>query len=483
MRFLVALSICISFAGDSLAQTIKDQIGFTALDAEVGSLENGAGLIVGQVEAPSGTAYLPDLSSIEFAGKTITDGSGSNVGINSHAQSVAIRQFGSSTSISPGVTSITGYEANHWINSVLGFDVDPVAVGEQKAAPLAQSFSVMNHSYIGNGLLAADAVEINRRIDLVAERDNVTMVVAANNGAANPNPQLFSHSYNTITVGLTDGGHSHGSTTINGAGRIKPDIVAPHGTMPNNSFTSFSTPVVSSAATLLRHKGVNMGGGNAIQNEVTKAVLLAGATKDEFPGWSNTSTQPLDSTFGAGELNIYNSYYILDAGEFDGGATEGATLDVTARGWDYEASLADSASAFYNFEVTSPAADASIILTWNVDVSDSGGVLDYDTLELANLDLRLYDSSSTFMGSLIGESISMVDNVEHLFLQGLTTGDYTIAVSSTSGSTDYALAWQFTAVPEPSSLASCLLGVAVLVLRRRRSLERFQLGCRVSAPI
>ncbi|GAB5404209.1 MAG: hypothetical protein Aurels2KO_24400 [Aureliella sp.] len=432
-------------------------------------MEDGTGILVGQVEAPDGSNnYLPNAGSAEFFGKTITDGSGTNAGTNGHAQSVGIRQYGNSTSISPGVTSITGYEANDWINRVLGFDTDPGTAGEQKAVPSAQNFSVMNHSYIGNGLTSSSATEYNRRMDLVAERDNVTMVVAANNGSANATPQLFAPSYNSITVGLTDGTHSHTPTSVNGSGRLKPEIVAPHGTMPSNSFTSFSTPVVASAAALLRHKGSNMGGGNAIRNEVTKAVLLAGATKDEFSGWSNTPTQPLDGTYGAGELNIYNSYHILDGGEFDGGAIEAATLDVAARGWDYEANLADAASLYYNFEVTSPSAEASVILTWNVDISDAGGILDYDTLNLANLDLRLYDSSSSFLGSLIGESISTIDNTEHLYLQGLTPGDYTIAVNSTSGSTDYALAWQFTAVPEPSALTGGLIAMAGVLLRRRR---------------
>lgn len=452
------------FASAALAQTVKDQVGFTQLSLEVGAgLEDGTGITVGQVEAPDGNGnYLPNLAAAEFTGKIITDGSGSNAGTNSHANSVAVRQYGNSTSLSPGVTSVTGYEANDWINSVLGFDTDSVMAGEQKAAPMAQNFSVMNHSYIGNGLTVAEATEINRRMDLVAERDNVTMVVGANNGAANATPQIFAQSYNSITVGLTNGNHSHTPTNLNGVGRLKPEIVAPAGA------TSFSTPVVASAATLLRQQGASSPSPNAILNEVTKAVLLAGATKDEFPGWSNSSTQPLDATFGAGELNIYNSYQIMAGGEFDGGASEGATLDIASRGWDYEASLADQASLFYNFEVTSPTANASVILTWNTSISDTGGVLDYDTLDLANLDLRLYDSSSTFMGSLIGESISTVDNVEHLYLLGLATGDYTLAVSSTSGATDYALAWQFTAVPEPSSLAALAIGCIFFLRRRRR---------------
>ena len=73
------------------------------------------------------------------------------------------------------------------------------------------------------------------------------------------------------------------------------------------------------------------------------------------------------------------------------------------------------------------------------------------------------------MGSLVAASLSTVDNVEHLYLQGLTTGNYTIAVNSTSGASDYALAWQITAVPEPNSLAILALAASLVSLRRKRT--------------
>lgn len=466
---LVVGCVVLSTASPSLAQTDKDKVGFTQLALEEGgSLEDGAGLSVGIVEAPDGSSnYLPNTADGQFSGKTITNGTpGGSSAANGHATSVGRRFFGNTSSMSPGVTSITGFEANDWIGRVLGFDTDPVAAGNQKAAPLSQSsFAVMNHSYIGNGNSLADATEMNRRLDLVADRDNVTMIVGANNSGSTP--QLFAHAYNNITVGLTDGGHSTGATTFNGSGRFKPDIVAPHGTMPSNSFTSFSTPFVSSAATVLRHKGNNMGG-NAALNEVTKAVLLAGATKDEFGGWSNSPTQPLDSTFGAGELNIYNSYNILDGGEFNGTSSIMTAPVIPDMGWDYVDSITTSESLFYNFDIVSPSADASIILNWNVSISDSGGVLDYDTMDFANLDLQLYNSAGGVLGSLVAESISTVDNVEHLYLTGLATGEYSIAVQGISGTTDYALAWNITAVPEPSTLAVCFLGLTSLHFRRRK---------------
>ncbi len=451
------------FPAASQAQTQREATGYNQLVAEVGAaLEDGSGIQVGLVEGPSGAAYLPNTTEAEFTGKTFIDATGTNVGSSGHATIVSRSQFGNNTSLSPGVSTITGYEANDWVGRVLGFD--------SKTVPLTQNFAVMNHSYIANNLSIADATEYNRRIDFLVNRDNITMTVGANNGAASAVPQLWSHSYNTITVGLTNGNHSHGTTTFNGPGRIKPDIVAPP--PPGAAFTSYSTPLVASAATVLRQQGMNSGNPNAIQNEVTKAVLMAGATKNGLPSWSNSSTQPLDGTFGAGELNIYNSYHIMEAVEFNGAATEPAA-SVSSLGWDYDDAIAAGQMSYYNVDLSSLQNEASILLTWNADVSDAGGVLDYDTLTLANLDLKLYNSTNSFLDSLIAESSSTVDNVEHLYLTNLSAGRYTFAVEGISGATDYGLAWRFTSVPEPSmfGLLACVSGLAITRYRRRTSQE------------
>ena len=62
-------------------------------------------------------------------------------------------------------------------------------------------------------------------------------------------------------------------------------------------------------------------GTDGARSEVIKAMLMAGATKGEFANWidpttglvnpwNRTQTRPLDDVFGAGELNVYNSYLI-----------------------------------------------------------------------------------------------------------------------------------------------------------------------------
>jgi len=255
------------------------------------------------------------------------------------------------------------------------------------------------------------------------------------NNNTDPLPHLLSQSYNAIAIGRTDGIHSSGLTNLvnYGVGRSKPDLVLPRGT------TSAATSSASSAATLL-HSAVGESS-DAGKSETMKAILLAGATKEEFPGWSRSTTQPLDDTFGAGELNVYNSYLMIEGGQTVGSPDATGALTVNSSGWDYQ-TVNPGSDLFYNFEVPvgSTAAELSIILAWNVEVAGS-----FNSESLANLDLALYDSTAGFLNTLVDESLSTVDNVEHIYQTGLGPGTYTLKVSgdmSNPTSRDFGLAWR-----------------------------------------
>jgi hypothetical protein len=58
------------------------------------------------------------------------------------------------------------------------------------------------------------------------------------------------------------------------------------------------------------------------------------------------------------------------------------------------------------------------------------------------MDLKIFDSTTSFLGTEIGSSRSFVDNVEHIYLRNLKAGLYTIQVSST-GDSAFGLAWNF----------------------------------------
>ena len=86
---------------------------------------------------------------------------------------------------------------------------------------------------------------------------------------------------------------------------------------------------------------------------------------------------------------------------------------------------------------------------------------------LADLNLELFDSSGTFLGTLLDASNGSAYNNEHIFFEGLDAGDYTFRISGNSA-TDFGFSWNIQSVPEPSSAALLGLGALALISRRRR---------------
>ncbi|MEE9404260.1 MAG: PEP-CTERM sorting domain-containing protein [Algisphaera sp.] len=441
-----------------------EYVGYNALLAEKGAaLEDGSGVKVMQAEA--GSAYAPNAAW--FPHKTFTQGSATaSNGTSGHASSVGINFYGAdwdaAQTMTHGISDVTIYGANDYIGVALGSSF-------QKSPPAAQGFDVGNHSYVGGwGNTANDLTyyaDRMRRFDYVINRDNTVMAVATSTAG------LMAASYNAISVGESDGGHGQGLNTKHGEGRYKPDLVAPGGS------TSGSTPIVASAAALLREAAA---GTNAIQNEVIKANLFAGAAKT-FSGiadgvaysvtdWSHTTTQPLDQRYGFGEVNIYNSYHIFEGGEFAASTTEPVS-DIGDQGWDY-GNFNGTDDLYYNFTIApgQAATELSAALVWNDNVIDDDPSIFFNPASsLANLDLELFDSSGNFLDSLIDASLSTAYNTEHIYLTDLAAGDYTFRLSGDMA-TDYGFSWRMstTAVPEPASAA--VLGLLTLgaFARRRR---------------
>ena len=464
--FCVAVGVLTSVERAS-AQTWQEQIGYDKLVNELGSVEDGTGITVSMGEAdtnssPSIFTYLPDSANAGLAGKTIIDGSGLSTGTPSGHATTQARSILGDISIAQGASEVTVYEASDYLNRILGFS----GGGD----PLAQPFKVQSHAWIGNGLSVSDAENLLQRLDYMIPQNGVSVQVGLNNNSGNPQPQLLGQAYNVISVGRTDGNHSRGLTTLYGAGRLMPDVVIPG---PN---TSRSTSRTSSVMTVLHQKAVNDGNTDASRPVSMKAILMAGATKDEFPGWARTTTQPLDPVFGAGEVNIYNSYKILASGETDGSLSVPVGPTITARGWDYGESIDSGAPLYYNFEVGSGQEfrDVSILLTWDMDITDGDpGILFSPVTSLADMSLSLYDSTGSPLASLLDQSLSTVDNVEHIFLTSLTEGLYSIEIS-TDSTTDFALAWNATVIPEPQHavIIGIFMMIGLMVYRRDRQRRR-----------
>ena len=316
------------------AQTWKDRVGFTDLMNQLGAnTPDGSGIIVSMVEAPNGSGfYFPLTSNSEFSGKTLIDGSGGGTNTSAHANTMAQNFFGNTIGMASGVTTVTVYEANDWLGNVLNLSTG--------TDPIAQNFSVQNHSWIGNFSDDADNLNALQRVDYVADQNEVTMVVGTNNNnelnASKPHPRLLTHAFNAIAVGVTDSTHSRGNTLIYTPGRIRPDVVVFNGS------TSSATAITSGAATILHDQANDIvdvtARTNARRTETIRSIILAGATKEEFADWDRTTTRPLDDIYGAGELNVYNNYMIMNGGEFEGSTSEPVSA-VGDYGYDYREGL------------------------------------------------------------------------------------------------------------------------------------------------
>ena len=463
----------------------KDDIGYTKLLERYTDVADGSGVTVYQVEGTdSSSRYRPSATTsgtgTEFTGKTFTFIDTSTVtGTSVHAVDVAENFYGNTISIASGVTDIYSSSASYYLNYILNY------AGGAMGAPVTAYGKIQNNSWIGANS-GTNSTELNllNRLDYQINRDNFVNVVGVANyetGYTTPyNPQynLLACSYNSIAVGVSSGNHYYGDTSaVNGAGRLKPDLVSTSYGGLGGYKTSYATAVVSSAAAILWDKAGETGLNNARNSYVMKALLLGGTTKDglktsaTLPGmpnheWSHTEYDPIDQVFGAGQLNIYNSYRMLTAGE----QTASSSVDVSEIGWD-QGTASSSTAQKYFFEITSDNAAAGMkfaaTLAWNASTS----VLTYNniSLSLANLDLKLYTADGYVLGDLLEQSISGADgstsqNVELIYTD-LAVGRYCLEVLSNTNNINYGLVWGN--VPEPATITLLILGGAALLRRRK----------------
>lgn len=437
----IRVAICVLFLGVGLVSPawsdFKEDVGWNVLKQTLGdAMPNGSGITVSQIEANAAVPdsdeeqekevrYYPDVDDPEFVAKTITLLSEHFAGtdVSGHATKVGRYLYGGTTSMASGISDVDVWEANHW--NTTGF----LNAGTMDA-PEVETRRIENHSWIGEGspLFVADTL---RRIDYVINRDNTIVIAGLGNAHPEITPVLLSNFYNGITVGMTNGTHSE-DRALKAAGRIKPDIVVPL------NATSFCTPVVAaSAAMLLETVDGDFSLSAAANPEVIKAILMAGATKEEFDSWTPAADTYLDATYGAGELNIYNSYFILAGGEQEASASG----LVSNTGWDFNTATTSPLGRRYFFEVPldEEMKNLSVILTWNRKFGDSH--LDTQNA-LADMNLRLYRAVGfNPQGAPIVQSTASNHNVEHLYLSSLDAGRYVLEVTSDTADVEYGLAW------------------------------------------
>ncbi len=437
------------------------EIGATALPSVTTNL-NGLGVRVCQVEAETSTnppafEVTPSQQGLStnvftyLSSVGVTNTFPNSVGADSaHADYVAGIFYAVGTGVATNVAHVDNYDANFFVQ-VYQFGINSYSV----VLPSSNiDDPVVNQSFIFNGVSTTLQAAIDQAYDNYAAQYKTLFVSAPGNGGSVNPPGT---SYNGICVGAYGGSSSVGPTLDNG--RAKPDLVAP---APE---TSFSTPIVSGAAALIMQAGLRGDGGidsnSAADIRTVKALLLNGAVKPL--GWTNLAPSPLDSRYGAGLLNVLNSYEQLAGGKSSfiqttttpiGGEhpPAGATgSSAVLSGWDFNtnssSTTADTVNHYY-FNVTNSLTEseftAAATLVWNRQK---------DQTNINNLQLYLYDCASS---NLIACSTSLVDNVQHVFVPHLSQSRYDLQVwkaggtpghSIVSAAEAYALAFQFVLQP------------------------------------
>ncbi|MBI5435310.1 MAG: hypothetical protein HZA52_20925 [Planctomycetes bacterium] len=454
-RSIVALVASASLFASSpaLAQSVQDLTGLTALKDRLGaSAPTGAGVPLGQVEANAG-GWTPDTTNPEFAGKTFTFKSPSPAP-SGHATYVGQRWYGNTSSLAPGVTTIDCWDANGWLNN--GF-----VNGTTATPPDLVTVKIFNNSWIGGGF---GPNKLLRKVDYAVNVQGLIFCNGVNNGAGALDVALLSHMFNGLAVGRSDGQHRSGGTlaAIDQPGRMKPEIVAPEGA------TSFSTPLVAGGATLLVETARTLpalaSNPDAERPDVVRAVLMTGA--EHRAGWTNnpatsgptrgSTATPLDAVFGADELDVDHAHWILAGAEQAPASSAGAATDAPHGAWSL-ASTTPGSSAWWAFHVESDKPIVSVLAAWNRDVA-----LDFNSWTMPDHDLELWRvASGTGQTTLVGDaglpyfaggnvqSVSAVDNLEHLYLTDLVAGDYLLELrrpNDSLGAWNVAVAWEFQCV-------------------------------------
>ncbi|MFA9480218.1 S8 family serine peptidase [Phycisphaerales bacterium AB-hyl4] len=393
--------------------------GFTQAERRLGDdAPTGAGIVLGHVEGDPGQ-YLPRVDHHRYRRIDLRPRSGESEPL-SHTDATARIIYGPQ-GLAHGIREVHHFSSPHWLGG--GY----LRAG-QSQPPADDRPRVFNHSWIGNdsGMNPAQTAHILRRIDYAIDRHGVVMSVGVNNNRNSRVPGLLASAYNVIAVGLADGASSSGGTNIEVEGRAKPDIVAP------GTRTSYSTPVVTAAvARMLEAAGkLPEHAESARRPETIKALLMAGATKPW--NWRQRDGQVLDDRLGAGVVHLDNALRILEAGRAKPNEVRSGS------GWDLRM-IQPGGRAIYRLDLDEPVEELSIMLTWHrridgrtVPHPTTGQPAWVDTPALARFDLRVVHAGDE--GSrLLADSLSEIDNVQHVHLTDAPAGDYHLVVSRREG--------------------------------------------------
>jgi hypothetical protein len=159
------------------------------------------------------------------------------------------------------------------------------------------------------------------------------------------------------------------------------------------------------------------GNGKKINPLIVKAVILNSAVKiKDINGsnWSHTTSYPLDTDQGAGFIDALEAYKTLNAS-----------------GRVYYDTINGAESNYYYVNVTNAPTNLTITIAWNRHATW------YWTYDLKNINLKLWNATN----SLVNESSSSKDSVEHIHYYVPSNSEYKIEVDPVGSMTEpYAIA-------------------------------------------
>lgn len=453
--------LVLSLSFSSADADYRDDIGYRLLQSELGeSIPSGKKVIVTQVEGGSSSgAWMPDPEKAGSAGKKIVGGAPV---FSHHATIVGSLLYGNRNSMASGVTDVNVYSAGSWL-------ADGTLRMGQNGLPSVESGRIVNHSWVADWN-PAGSVDALKRVDWLVEEHEMIQVTGMNNGTVDMS--LLGNAYNNIAVGRTDGKNTSGSMALDsvyGAGRVRPDIVAPFGQVSN------ATPVISAAAAMVVEQAHTAAQGKTAgtslyhgeRSEVVKAVIMAGADKEtnnvsnegqiiDYRDNAHQSSNGLDTRFGAGQVNVYNNYQIVAAGEKNS-QQDGGKGTIGSAGYDYDESFGGQQRvATYPLGlVEQEESQLAVSLVWNINIETASKDQFDAKAILYDLNLALYDvTDGTENAFLVASSNSVLDNTENLWYELKKGRDYKLQVLAEGDlfDWDYGLAWKVSAVPIPASL-------------------------------